>query len=142
MSQLHVSMHILFNTHFPLLSSEPFFIYVLSLPSFLHALTIYMKRERKKQKLEVKEERKMEVVVVEQVDALAAAATVAAAAAAVEEELWGMRLKDGDVVVDELMTWSTVLPSCWDVEFVEKNYGVLFEDVIWEDDLWNLNTST
>ncbi|KAG2269585.1 hypothetical protein Bca52824_064140 [Brassica carinata] len=101
-----------------------------------------MKRERKKQKLEVKEERKMEVVVVEQVDALAAAATVAAAAAAVEEELWGMRLKDGDVVVDELMTWSTVLPSCWDVEFVEKNYGVLFEDVIWEDDLWNLNTST
>ncbi|KAF8098164.1 hypothetical protein N665_0272s0030 [Sinapis alba] len=103
-----------------------------------------MKRERKKQKLEVKEERKMEVVVVEQVDdALAAAATVAAAAAVEEEELWGiMRLKEGDVVVDELMTWSTVMPSCWDVEFVEKNFGVLFEDVVWEDDLWNLNTST
>ncbi|CAF2045405.1 hypothetical protein BRARA_I03080 [Brassica rapa] len=102
-----------------------------------------MKRERKKQKLEVKEERKMEVaVVVEQVDALAAAAMVAAAAAVEEEELWGMRLTEGDVVVDELMTWSTVLPSCWNVEFVEKNYGVLFEDVVWEDDLWNLNTST
>lgn len=80
----------------------------------------------------------MEVVVV---DALAAAATVAAAAAVKEEEeFWGMRLKAGDVVVDELMTWSTV--SCWDVEFVEKNYEVLFNDVVWDDDLWNLNTST
>ncbi|KAF8095776.1 hypothetical protein N665_0323s0042 [Sinapis alba] len=96
-----------------------------------------MKRDRKKQKLEEVEEREMEVVVVvEQVDALAAAATVAAAAAVEEEEeLWGMRLKEGDVV-------STVLPSCWDVEFFEKNYGVLFEDVVWDDDLWNLNTST
>ncbi|CAF1974481.1 unnamed protein product [Brassica oleracea var. botrytis] len=102
-----------------------------------------MNRDRKKQKLEEEEERNMEVVVVEQVDALAAAATVAAAAAVEEEEgLWGMWLKEGDVVVDELMTWSTVLPSCWDVEFVEKNYGVLFEDVVWDDDLWNLNTST
>ncbi|KAG2320828.1 hypothetical protein Bca4012_056133 [Brassica carinata] len=102
-----------------------------------------MKRDRKKQKLEEVEERKMEVVLVEQVDALTAAATVAAAAAVEEEEeFWGMRLKEGDVVVDELMTWSTVLPSCWDVEFVEKNYGVLFEDVVWDDDLWNLNTST
>lgn len=87
----------------------------------------------------------MEVVVVEQGDALAAATTVAAAAAVKdEEELWGMRLEDvdGGVVVDELMTWSTFwLPSCWDVEFVEKNYGVLFGDVVWDDDLWNLNTS-
>lgn len=83
----------------------------------------------------------VEVVVV---DALAAAATVAAAAAVEEEEeLWGMRLKAGDDVVDELMTWSTVwLPSCWDVEFVEKNYGVLYNDVVWDDDLWNLNPST
>ncbi|CAH2033940.1 unnamed protein product [Thlaspi arvense] len=98
-----------------------------------------MKRERKKQKLE--EERKVEVVVVEQVDALAAAATVAAAAAVKEEEeLWGMRLNAGDVVIDELMTWSTVwLPSCWDVE---KNYEALFDDVVWDDDLWNLNTSS
>ncbi|CAH8358518.1 unnamed protein product [Eruca vesicaria subsp. sativa] len=101
-----------------------------------------MKRDKKKQKLE-EEERKMEVVVVEQVDALAAAATVAAAAALEEEEeLWGMRLREGDGLVDELMTWSTVLPSCWDVEFVEKNYGVLFEDVVWDDDIWNLHAST
>ncbi|XP_010460383.1 PREDICTED: uncharacterized protein LOC104741268 [Camelina sativa] len=102
-----------------------------------------MKRERKRQKPEEeeKEEIKMEVVVV---DALAAAATVAAAAAVKEEEeLWGMRLKAGDGVVDELMTWSTVwLPSCWDVEFVEKNYEVLYNDVLWDDDLWNLNTSS
>lgn len=106
-----------------------------------------MKRERKRQgpeeeEEEEKEEKKMEVVVV--VDALAAAATVAAALAVKEEEeLWGMRLKEGDDVVDELMSWSTVwLPSCWDVEFVEKNYGVLYNDVAWDDDLWNLNTST
>ncbi|KFK44523.1 hypothetical protein AALP_AA1G267600 [Arabis alpina] len=105
-----------------------------------------MKRERKKQKRkeeEEEEEKKMEVAVavVEQGDdALAAAITVAAAAAAKEEEeLWGMR----DVLVDELMTWSTVwLPSCWDVEFVGKNYGVLFNDVVWDDDLWNLNATT
>ncbi|KAJ4894653.1 Uncharacterized protein Rs2_21447 [Raphanus sativus] len=102
-----------------------------------------MKRDKKKQKLEEEEQMKMEVVLEEQVDALAAAATVAAAAAVEEEEeLWGMRLKEGYFVVDELMTWSTVLPSCWDVEFVEKNYGVLFEDVVWDDDIWNLNTST
>ncbi|CAA7035306.1 unnamed protein product [Microthlaspi erraticum] len=103
-----------------------------------------MKREKKRQRLEKEEEKKMEVVVVEEEDALAAAATVAAAAAVKEEEeLWGMRLKEeGGVVVDEMMTWSTFwLPSCWDVEFVEKNYGVLFGDVVWEDDLWNLNTS-
>ncbi|CAL9216327.1 unnamed protein product [Arabidopsis halleri] len=102
-----------------------------------------MKKERKRQVPEEKEEeREMEVEVVV-VDALAAAATVAAAAAVEEEEeLWGMRLKAGDDVVDELMTWSTVwLPSCWDVEFVEKNYGVLYNDVVWDDDLWNLNTS-
>ncbi|KAG7592985.1 hypothetical protein ISN45_Aa01g018270 [Arabidopsis thaliana x Arabidopsis arenosa] len=100
-----------------------------------------MKKERKRQVPEEKEEeREMEVEVVV-VDALAAAATVAAAAAVEEEEeLWGMRLKAGD---DELMTWSTVwLPSCWDVEFVEKNYGVLYNDVVWDDDLWNLNSST
>ncbi|CAE5958559.1 unnamed protein product [Arabidopsis arenosa] len=103
-----------------------------------------MKKERKRQVPEEKEEeREMEVEVVV-VDALAAAATVAAAAAVEEEEeLWGMRLKAGDDVVDELMTWSTVwLPSCWDVEFVEKNYGVLYNDVVWDDDLWNLNSST
>ncbi|CAN8291409.1 unnamed protein product [Cochlearia groenlandica] len=108
-----------------------------------------MKRERKKPRFDHKEEKKeeerdMEVVVV--VDALAEAATVAAAAAVKEEEeeLWGiMRMKDGDVVVDEVMTWSTVwLPSCWDIEYVEKNYGVLFDDVLWDYDLWNLNIST
>lgn len=104
-----------------------------------------MKSEKKKQKPkeeEEEEEKKMEVAV-DQGDALSAAITVAAAAAAEEdEELWGMRLKAGDVLVDD-MTWSTVwLPSCWDVEFVEKNYGVLFNDVVWDDDLWNLNTST
>ncbi|EOA38683.1 hypothetical protein CARUB_v10010664mg [Capsella rubella] len=106
-----------------------------------------MKRERKRQGSEEEEEKKkerktMEVVVV---DALAAAATVAAAAAVKEEEdLWGMRLKAGDdVVVDELMTWSTVwLPSCWDVEFVEKNYEALYNDVVWDDDLWNLDISS
>ncbi|AEE30623.1 hypothetical protein AT1G25422 [Arabidopsis thaliana] len=100
-----------------------------------------MKKERKRQVQEEEEEKEVEVVVV---DALTAAATVAAAAAMEEEEqLWGMRLKAGDGVVDELMTWNTVwLPSCWDVEFVEKNYGVLYNDVVWDDDLWNLNTST
>ncbi|XP_024008794.1 uncharacterized protein LOC112084112 [Eutrema salsugineum] len=129
-------------------SFDPSFKYPLSTFSTHTCIDhLHMKRERKKQKVEAEEEgeRKMEVVVVlEQVDALAAAATVAAAAAVEEEEeLWGMRLNAGDVLADELMTWSTVwLPSCWDVEFVEKNYGVLFEYVVWDDDLWNLNTST
>ncbi|XP_010551267.1 PREDICTED: uncharacterized protein LOC104821934 [Tarenaya hassleriana] len=72
------------------------------------------------------------------------AAAVAAAAAAVAEEeemgLLGLGLKGGDV--DEQMSWGTVWMPFWDVEFVGRNYGVLFNDVLWDDDIWNLRTVT
>lgn len=74
-------------------------------------------------------------------DSLAAAAmavavaAAAAAAAAEEEQRWG-----GGMV--EEMTWSAVWLPFWDVEFVGRNYGVLFSDVVWGDDIWNLKNLT
>uniref|UniRef100_A0A1J3DRM5 Uncharacterized protein n=3 Tax=Noccaea caerulescens TaxID=107243 RepID=A0A1J3DRM5_NOCCA len=70
-------------------------------------------------------------------DSLAAAAmaVAVAAAAAEEEKCWC----DG---VEEEMTWSTEWLPFWDVEFVGRNYGVLFSDVVWDDDIWNLKNNS
>ncbi|CAN8238855.1 unnamed protein product [Cochlearia groenlandica] len=64
-----------------------------------------------------------------------AIAVAVAAAAAVEEEQWC-----GGVV--EEMTWSTVWLPFWDIEFIGRNYGVLFNDVAWDDDIWNFKNLT
>ncbi|EOA35949.1 hypothetical protein CARUB_v10021210mg [Capsella rubella] len=64
-----------------------------------------------------------------------AIAAEAAAATAEEEQCWGA----GAV---EEMTWSSVWLPFWDVEFVGRNYGVLFNDVVWDDDIWNIQNLT
>ncbi|XP_010415470.1 PREDICTED: uncharacterized protein LOC104701480 [Camelina sativa] len=61
-----------------------------------------------------------------------AVAAAAAAATEEEEQCWG-----GGVV--EEMSWSSVWLPFWDVEFVGRNYGVLFNDVVWDDDIWNIH---
>ncbi|XVE84846.1 hypothetical protein DITRI_Ditri17bG0045400 [Diplodiscus trichospermus] len=43
-------------------------------------------------------------------------------------------------VADEQMSWGLVWSPFWDVDFVDKAYGVLFNDVAWDDDIWNLKT--
>ncbi|XP_018455293.1 uncharacterized protein LOC108826406 [Raphanus sativus] len=67
--------------------------------------------------------------------ATAAMAVAVAAAVAEEDKLWC-----GGMV--EEMTWSTVWLPFWDVEFVERNYSLLFNDVAWDDDIWNLKNLT
>ncbi|KAJ0241380.1 Uncharacterized protein HA466_0217890 [Hirschfeldia incana] len=67
--------------------------------------------------------------------ATAAMAVAVAAAIAEEDKLWC-----GGVV--EEMTWSTVWLPFWDVEFVGRNYNLLFSDVAWDDDIWNLKNLT
>ncbi|CAN8243927.1 unnamed protein product [Cochlearia groenlandica] len=84
----------------------------------------------KRQREEVKEEEDSSSLVV------AAMAVAVAAAVDEEEKLWC-----GGHVVEE-MTWSTVWLPFWDVEFVGRNYNVLFSDVVWDDDIWNLKNLT
>nr|VDC87948.1 unnamed protein product [Brassica rapa] len=67
--------------------------------------------------------------------ATAAMAVAVAAAVAEEEKLWCSG------VVEE-MTWSNVWLPFWDVEFVGRNYSLLFSDVAWDDDIWNLKNLT
>ncbi|XP_010521009.1 PREDICTED: uncharacterized protein LOC104800008 [Tarenaya hassleriana] len=112
-----------------------------------------MKRQRNKpgptssseKKIKMEEERTPPPPEEETVEdaALSAAAAVAAAALAGEEEMElvvGLGLKGADV--DEQMSWGAVWLPFWDVEFVGRNYGVLFDDVVWDDDIWNLRTVT
>ncbi|KAF8094040.1 hypothetical protein N665_0371s0022 [Sinapis alba] len=67
--------------------------------------------------------------------ATAAMAVAVASAAAEDDKLWC-----GGLV--EEMTWSTVWLPLWDVEFVGRNYSLLFNDVAWDDDIWNLKNLT
>ncbi|KAJ0242857.1 Uncharacterized protein HA466_0201240 [Hirschfeldia incana] len=67
--------------------------------------------------------------------ATAAMAVAVASAVAEEENLWYSG------VVEE-MTWSNVWLPFWDVEFVGRNYSLLFSDVAWDDDIWNLKNLT
>ncbi|CAH2066176.1 unnamed protein product [Thlaspi arvense] len=83
----------------------------------------------KRQREEVKEEE------TDQSLAVAAMAVAVASAAAEEDVLWG-----GGVA--EEMTWSTVWLPFWDVEFVGRNYSLLFSDVVWDEDIWNLKNLT
>lgn len=45
-------------------------------------------------------------------------------------------------VPDEQMSWGSVWSPFWDVDYVDKAYNVLFSDVAWDDDIWNLKTIT
>lgn len=68
--------------------------------------------------------------------AMAVAVAAAAAAATADEEQWWCG------GVEEEITWSSVWLPFWDVEFVGRNYGVLFNDVVWDDDIWNIQNLT
>lgn len=45
-------------------------------------------------------------------------------------------------VVDEQMCWGSFWLPNWDVEFVGKAYNVLYGDVVWDDDIWDLKGIT
>ncbi|MBA0607790.1 hypothetical protein Godav_020054, partial [Gossypium davidsonii] len=40
--------------------------------------------------------------------------------------------------VDEQMSWASIWSPFWDVDFVDMAYGALFNDVAWDDDIWDL----
>ncbi|TYI98487.1 hypothetical protein E1A91_D01G217600v1 [Gossypium mustelinum] len=40
--------------------------------------------------------------------------------------------------VDEQMSWASIWSPFWDVDFVDIAYGALFNDVAWDDDIWDL----
>lgn len=42
-----------------------------------------------------------------------------------------------DNVVDEQMSWGTCWSPVWDMEFLEA-YINLYNDVLWDDDIWDL----
>ncbi|KAL1223292.1 hypothetical protein V5N11_010868 [Cardamine amara subsp. amara] len=87
----------------------------------------------KRQRIEMEEEETDQSLATAAMEVAVAAA--AAKAAEEEEQWWGGG-------VEEEMTWSTVWLPFWDVEFVGRNYSVLFSDVVWDDDIWNLKDLT
>ncbi|KAK5841949.1 hypothetical protein PVK06_004275 [Gossypium arboreum] len=44
--------------------------------------------------------------------------------------------------VDEQMSWASIWSPFWDVDFVDMAYGALFNDVAWDDDIWDLKNVT
>lgn len=59
-----------------------------------------------------------------------------------EEEIWEewlWRWGEGVVQVDEEMWWGTCWDPCWDVGIMGREaYNELYNDVLWEDDVWDL----
>ncbi|OMO81297.1 hypothetical protein CCACVL1_12488 [Corchorus capsularis] len=43
-------------------------------------------------------------------------------------------------VADEQMSWGSLWSPFWDVDFVDKAYAAFFNDVAWDDDIWNLKS--
>ncbi|MCD7473139.1 hypothetical protein HAX54_014765 [Datura stramonium] len=43
-----------------------------------------------------------------------------------------------DNVVDEQMSWGTCWSPVWDMEFLGEAYINLYNDVLWDDDVWDL----
>ncbi|XP_027367142.1 uncharacterized protein LOC113873288 [Abrus precatorius] len=42
-------------------------------------------------------------------------------------------------VVDEQMSWGSTWFPGWDMDFLGEAFGALYSDVVWDDDIWNLN---
>lgn len=41
--------------------------------------------------------------------------------------------------VDEQMSWGTCWSPSWDMEFIDgETFHALYDDVVWEDDIWDL----
>lgn len=45
----------------------------------------------------------------------------------------------GGVVVDEQMSWGSTWFPGWDMDFMGEAFTALYSDVVWDDDIWNLN---
>lgn len=45
---------------------------------------------------------------------------------------------NGWMVGDEQMSWGTFWCPCWDIEFMGEAYDDLYNDVVWDDDIWDL----
>ncbi|KAJ1436217.1 hypothetical protein SESBI_04243 [Sesbania bispinosa] len=42
-------------------------------------------------------------------------------------------------VVDEQMSWGSTWFPGWDMDFMGDAFTALYNDVVWDDDIWNLN---
>ncbi|TKY50834.1 hypothetical protein E2542_SST22340 [Spatholobus suberectus] len=42
-------------------------------------------------------------------------------------------------VVDEQMSWGSTWFPGWDMDFLGEAFTALYNDVVWDDDIWNLN---
>ncbi|XP_009608095.1 uncharacterized protein [Nicotiana tomentosiformis] len=47
-------------------------------------------------------------------------------------------LWSSDNMVDEQMSWGTCWSPVWDMEFIGEAYINLYNDVLWDDDIWDL----
>ncbi|CAN4121851.1 unnamed protein product [Withania somnifera] len=45
---------------------------------------------------------------------------------------------NNDNIVDEQMSWGTCWSPVWDMEFLGEAYINLYNDVLWDDDVWDL----
>ncbi|KAK7280478.1 hypothetical protein RJT34_25542 [Clitoria ternatea] len=43
-------------------------------------------------------------------------------------------------VVDEQMSWGSTWFPGWDMDFMGESFSALYNDVVWDDDIWNLNS--
>ncbi|XP_055805444.1 uncharacterized protein LOC129874211 [Solanum dulcamara] len=43
-------------------------------------------------------------------------------------------------VVDEQMSWGTCWSPVWDMEYLGEAYINLYNDVLWDDDVWDLKS--
>ena len=41
-------------------------------------------------------------------------------------------------VVDEQMSWASVWSPVWDMDLMGDAFSSLYNDVVWDDDIWNL----
>lgn len=51
---------------------------------------------------------------------------------------WLCSWSNDNVVVDEQMSWGTCWSPVWDMEFLGEAYINLYNDVLWDDDVWDL----
>lgn len=40
---------------------------------------------------------------------------------------------------DEQMSWGSTWFPWWDMDFMGEAFNALYSDVVWDDDIWNLN---
>ncbi|KAK9277212.1 hypothetical protein L1049_006751 [Liquidambar formosana] len=98
--------------------------------------TVNMTKKKKRQQVQkVKEEGKVGEVEIERRDAGEPVVEVATATEIGKEwEEWPW----SSGMVDEQMSWGSCWLPHWGVEFMGDAYNVLYGDVAWDDDIWDL----